>query len=179
KTFCAINLGITLAQSRNKVLVLDTDLRKSNLNKYYKSKNNAGLSTYLIGKSGLNDIIINTGINDFYVITSGPFPPNPDELLSLPKMDQLIQDLKNRFDYIIIDSPPIGIVSDYLELIKYTKTTFYIVRQNYTPKDSIEKVEDLVNVSNIKSIKFILNGVKMNSEYGNIHGMNKNKTYYS
>ncbi len=178
KTFSAVNLGINIAQSRKKVILLDTDLRKSNLNQFYKSKNNVGLSTYLIGKSELEDITINTGINNFSVITSGPFPPNPDELLSLPKMERLILDLKSKYDYVLIDSPPLGIVSDYLEILKFTNSTIYIVRQNYTQKESIEKVNELTNISNSNNIYFILNGVEMNGMYGNIHSKSKNKNYY-
>lgn len=173
KTFCSVNLGVVIAQSGKKVLVLDADLRNSNMPKYFKTNNAHGLSSYLIGNSSMENIINKTPVKYLDLIQSGPNPPNPLDLLSLPKFENLMSELKGFYDYIIIDAPPIGLVADYLLLSKYTEVNIYVSRSNFTKKTYFEKINELYENKKITNLSLILNDVKPTSIYGGL-----GKAYY-
>ncbi|MES2267294.1 MAG: polysaccharide biosynthesis tyrosine autokinase [Bacteroidota bacterium] len=128
KSFVAVNLSSTLSLIDKKVVLIGADLRRSKLHKTFKVPNDAGLSTYLSRQSSLEDIIIKTPQENLDLITSGPVPPNPSELLHSARMDELIKDLKTRYDIIMIDTAPIGLVSDAIPLIRASDINIFVIR---------------------------------------------------
>lgn len=180
KSFLAVNLAAIIAMDSKKVLLIGLDLRKPTLHNFFKMNNNSGISTYLSGNEIIESIIINTEIKNLDIILSGPIPPNPAELLGLEKMEQLISGLQKKYDYIIVDTAPVGIVSDALIVSKYIHSFLYIIRQNYSHKNSLKIVGELKSNPNIKQLNLILNDAKFGkttSKYG--YGYEYGNEYYS
>lgn len=176
KTFIALNLGITLALSNKKVIIIGLDLRKPKLGLYLNSTNPKGVSNYLIQQSSLDEIIQHFPDNpNLAFITSGPAPPNPGELLLTEQMFQLIESLKERYDYILIDTPPIGLVSDALILGKYVDTSLLVIRHKTTYKNMVRNLEDMYSKNELQRPHIIYNGVK---EAKNYYGYGHNQDYY-
>jgi capsular exopolysaccharide synthesis family protein len=161
KTFCSSNLALSMAQSGRKTILVDADMRRPQVDKAFRLKNNKGLSNYLIGTCSLDEIINATDTKSLDVITSGPIPPNPLDLVGLPKMEQLINSLKQIYDMVIIDAPPIGPVSEYLILMKYTATNICVVRSNYTNRNHLDKINKLYDERKIKNLSVLLNDARM------------------
>ncbi|MES2062143.1 MAG: polysaccharide biosynthesis tyrosine autokinase [Bacteroidota bacterium] len=128
KSFVAVNLSSTLSLIDKKVVLIGADLRRSKLHKTFKVPNDIGLSTYLSRQSELDDIILKTGQENLDLIISGPVPPNPSELLHSERMDALIKELKLRYDVIMIDTAPIGLVSDAIPLIRVSDINIFVIR---------------------------------------------------
>ena len=118
-----------------------------------------------------SDIIKKTGVNDnLFIISSGPIPPNPAELLIHERTQKLFNELKEQFDYIVIDSPPIGIVTDAQLLSIYSDLTLYIVRQKYTFKEQLGLAEALYQEKKMKNIGIVVNDIEPQKGYGNGYG---------
>ncbi len=166
KTFCAVNLATILAMSDKKVLLASLDLRKPKLHRYFSLPNSMGITNYLIHQASLNEIILNTNVKNLYLLPSGSVPPNPAELLESEKMKETISILKERFDYIILDSPPIAIVADAIILSEYADATLYIARYNYSTKDVIELADELAERQQLKRVFVLINDVKVPGYYG-------------
>ena len=167
KTFSSINLSCAFAISDKKTLLIGADLRKPKIYKDFNLTNENGLTSYLIGKAQLSEVIKETAINNLYVITSGPVPPNPSELLGGLKMKELLIELRKQFDCIIIDTPPIGIVTDALFLMRISDVNLYVVRHNYTSRKVLNDLNGLVKTTGIKNVCLILNDVSYKrSKYG-------------
>jgi tyrosine-protein kinase Etk/Wzc len=159
KTFTAMNLASAYSLMGKKTVLVGFDLRKPKIFDDFGISNDMGVSTWLIGKDKLDDIIKATDHENLSVIPAGPVPPNPSELTSSSKTDELFNLLKERFDYIIIDSPPIGSVSDTFHLATMADTSIIIVRQNKTIKYLLEgTVKDMIT-SDIKSITLVVNDI--------------------
>lgn len=167
KSFCCSNLGAAMAQAGRKTLVIDADMRRPRIASIFGLNNEKGLSNYLIGSCSLEQVTHETSTKDLHVITSGPVPPNPLDLLGLARMDELISDLKQRYDSIIIDSPPIGAVSEYIILMKYTNATICVVRSNYTNRYHLEKINRLYEEKKLTNVSILLNDARpaMNGYY--------------
>ena len=171
KTFCSINLAAAMAQAGRKTVIIDADLRRPKVAATFRIKNDKGLSSYLIGTHSIKDIITPTTIKGLDVITSGPIPPNPIDLIALPRMEELINALKQSYNTIIIDSSPIGYVSEYIILMKYTNANIYIVRSNYTNKLHLEKINKLYEEKKIKNLSILLNDAKTSlNGYNYVYG---------
>ncbi|MCX7987715.1 MAG: polysaccharide biosynthesis tyrosine autokinase [Bacteroidales bacterium] len=166
KTFCAVNLSTILAMSGKKTLLASFDLRKPKLHRYFDLPNTTGISNFLINQVSLDEIILATNINHLFLLPTGPVPPNPAELLETEKMRELIDLVKERFDYIIIDSPPIAIVADAVILSEYADATLYIARYNYSTKDVVELADELAERSQLKRVFLLINDVKVPGYYG-------------
>ncbi|WP_452599333.1 polysaccharide biosynthesis tyrosine autokinase, partial [Pontimicrobium sp. MEBiC01747] len=134
KTFCSINIATVFALSGKKTVLVGLDLRKPKIFGDFDIKNDVGAVNYLIGQKTLDEVTQETKVNNLDVITSGPIPPNPSELLIGETMDKLITELREKYDYIVLDTPPVGLVSDALELLDYVDASLYVVRQDYTKK---------------------------------------------
>ncbi len=166
KTFIAINLGITLALSNKKVVILGLDLRKPKMGKYLGDIPDKGITNYLIGQSPISEIIQTYKENpNLSYITSGPVPPNPAELILSDQMEQMLKELAEEFDYILIDTPPIGLVSDALLLRKYVDNILVIVRQKYTRKVMLKNLEHMYSNNELERANIIFNGVKNGGSY--------------
>jgi capsular exopolysaccharide synthesis family protein len=161
KTFCSSNLAVSMAHSGRRTILIDADMRRPRVHSAFKLKNDRGLSNYLIGTCSTDEITNVTVTKGLDVITSGPIPPNPLDLVALPKMDQLIESLKQKYDIIIIDSPPIGPVSEYIILMKYTNANICVVRSNYTNRNHLEKINKLYDDKKIKNLSVLLNDARV------------------
>ncbi|NJK85305.1 MAG: CpsD/CapB family tyrosine-protein kinase [Bacteroidales bacterium] len=150
KSFNSMNIGYSLAINGYRTLLISFDLRKPRIHEPLKIANNEGVSSFLIGKANLEDIILPIGDNiDF--IPSGTPPPNPSELINSGKTAELFKFAKQNYDYIIIDTPPIGLVSDAYELMKYSDFNVYVTRNNFTPrKDFLNNLKELIKKNNVK-----------------------------
>lgn len=160
KTFCAVNLAIAMASAGKKTLIIDADMRRSTLSNYFDLTNDWGLSTYLIEQSTLADTIQKTDIKNIDIIPAGPIPPNPLTLIGKSRMSELMHTLKDIYDIIIIDSPPIGFVSEYLILMKYTDANLYVVRSDHTSRHHLTTINKLYQDKKIDNISILLNDVK-------------------
>ncbi|HEY8919690.1 MAG TPA: polysaccharide biosynthesis tyrosine autokinase, partial [Chitinophaga sp.] len=144
KSFVATNLAAVLALSGKSVVLMEMDLRKPKISQMLGLPNQLGFSTYAIGKVSLDELIKPSGIHDnFWLIPSGPIPPNPVELLLLERTEQLFAELKEQFDYVIIDTAPIGLVTDAQILGRFADATLYLVRQGYTFKQQVQLIKEL------------------------------------
>lgn len=160
KSFVSLNLGASLATTGKKVVILELDLRKPKLNVALGINNEIGISNYLIDQNSYDQIIKPIPQQENYsIITSGPNPPNPAELLLNGRLDVLIAQLKKDFDYIILDAPPVGLVTDAQILSKWANATFYVVRYNYTLKSQIPIIDDLKQKNLFNKMSIIFNAV--------------------
>jgi len=169
KSFSSINLATSMALSGAKTIVVGLDLRKPKLAEYFNLSNDCGASSVLAGISALDEAIFKTQIDSMNVLVGGPIPPNPAELLMSPKLKEMLDDLADRYDHIILDTPPIGLVTDSLIISEHSFTTIYMVRQNVTNIHSLKYVNELYNTGKIKSMSIILNDVKA-SRFGYGYG---------
>lgn len=170
KTFCAINLASVFALSGKKTLLVGLDLRKPKIYGDFNLDNSMGVANYLVNEESLEAVIQNTHLANLDIIPSGPIPSNPAELLISEKLDELIHGLKQRYDYIIFDSPPLGLVSDALELMKHTDVMFYIVRFNYTHRNMLNFVNEKYKTGEVKNISIVLNDYVEKSGRGYSYG---------
>ncbi|CAG4999603.1 Tyrosine-protein kinase wzc [Dyadobacter sp. CECT 9275] len=178
KSFITVNMAAAFALLDKRVIIVGLDLRKPTIHQYLDADNKEGLSNYLIGQAKEKDIIKATAVENLFIIPSGPVPPNPSELISNNKIEQLIASLRQNFDYIIMDTPPLALVTDTTLLAPLADAAFYIVRHEKTPKIYLKTIADLKTQKLFKSINIIFNAVdyKNSTEYG--YGYNKNG-YYS
>ena len=172
KTFSAINLASVLSLSEKKTLLLGADLRKPRIYCDFGILKFPGLTNYLIGNNSLDEVIQKSGQNDFlHIITAGHTPPNPSELIESEKMGELLKILRSQYDYIIIDTPPIGIVPDGIHIIKNADISVFIVRQRYSDKSSLEFLNEFATKVGAKNICIEINDVKMShGGYGYDYG---------
>lgn len=170
KTFCSINIATVFALSEKKTVIVGLDLRKPKLADEFNLSNEIGVVNYLIKQKSLHEIVNKTQIPYLDVILSGPIPPNPSELIIGEAMADLIAELKKEYDYIILDTPPVGLVSDSLELVQYADVTLYIVRQNVTKKEMIPLLNNRVRRGEMANVSIILNGFENKAKYGSAYG---------
>jgi tyrosine-protein kinase Etk/Wzc len=174
KTFLAINLAGALAITGKKVIIIDVDMRRPTVHKYFDLSNTIGMSTVLSGQTTAEECIQDIGKYDIKFITAGPIPPNPAELLNDDNFEQLILKLKKEFDYVIIDNPPIGLVSDALKSLQLADYPIYLLRANYSKRNFLSLPEKILQVYNIKNISIVLNGY--DNTISNV-GMEKDLVY--
>lgn len=166
KSFIASNLGMLYAYSGKRVLLMELDLRKPKLSSMLGLNNNTGFSNYAISNRPHYEFIKPVPENDnLFLMSSGPIPPNPAELLLSEKMAVLFSQLDKEFDIIIIDSPPIGAVTDAQILSKYADINLYVVRQHYSFKHNLEIVNDLMEYKRIPHLYLVVNDVKKGTSY--------------
>lgn len=170
KTFCSINIATVFALSEKKTVIVGLDLRKPKLFEEFNLNNDKGVVNYLINESSVEEITNATEIPFLDVILSGPIPPNPAELIISERLGDLMRELKQKYDYIILDTPPVGLVSDALELDQYCDVTLYIVRQNFSKKDMITLLNNRVKRGELKNTSIVLNGFENKAKYGTGYG---------
>ncbi|ACT91336.1 GumC family protein [Dyadobacter fermentans] len=171
KSFVSINLAASLAYSDKRVLLIGLDLRKPTLHERLGVPNRFGASNSLIGQGNYEDFIQSTGVHPkFDVLTSGPIPPNPSELLSNGKLPVLLEELRHKYDYILIDSPPYGLVTDSALIAEHVDATLYLVRFNYTIHDHLKRIGDLQRARRFNNLSVIFNGVNYGAGYGYGYG---------
>lgn len=174
KSTVLVNLGITIAQSGKRVIIVDCDLRKPSIHKKLGLPNSEGLTNMLIQDKKIEECIIPTKINNLYSLTSGPTPPNPAELLGSKKMKSIIGELHQVFDMVLIDAPPVIAVTDAQILATLAEGTLLVTSYGETEKFGVVKAKELLDKVGAKILGVVMNKVPEHSEsyyYG--------KYYYS
>ncbi|MCC6383776.1 MAG: polysaccharide biosynthesis tyrosine autokinase [Bacteroidia bacterium] len=177
KSFVSINLASVFALQGNKVVLVGLDLRKPKLIQDFNLDNNTGITKYLIGQVSVDEIIRSTGIENLDIVSSGPIPPNPSELISTPEMDSLFEELRQRYDLIIVDTPPLGIVSDAFILMKYSDINLYIVRENFSRLEYIRSLEEMNREGKFSNMSILINDADFNKRYGYGYGYGYGHNY--
>ena len=177
KTFCSLNIATVFALSEKKTIIVGLDLRKPRIFDDFNIQNDLGAVNYLIGQNKLDEVIQQTHIPYLDVITSGPIPPNPSELIMGVSMREMIEELKQKYDYIILDTPPVGLVSDALELVQYCDVTLYIVRQNFTKKEMLTLLNNRNKRGELNNVSIIFNGYENKAKYGVGYGYGYGYSY--
>lgn len=163
KSFVSINLAMSLALLDKKVLFIELDIRKPKLAKELGLDNKQGMTLYLSGYMDRNELIKPSGLHpNLFVITAGSIPPNPNELLAKPALDELISDLKIEYDFIIIDTAPVGMVSDAFLLNRIADVNLFVIRSGVTPKKYVEDADRYFEDNKLKKMYFTLNSVNLN-----------------
>lgn len=172
KSFTAINLAMSFAMTGKKVILLGLDIRKPMLGEYMHISKSNGITMYISDPTHtLEDVIIPSGIHkSLDVIPAGPVPPNPAELLMHNRLDDLIEMLRERYDYIIVDSAPVGVVSDTYLLNRFADSSVYVSRQHYTPKAVTELINEIHETHKLNNMGLVLNGVDEATGYGYGYG---------
>jgi capsular exopolysaccharide family len=167
KSFISTNIGAVMALAGKRTVVLEFDIRKPKLFSGLGLPKKVGITNFLVGDTTLEELPVQVpGYNNFFVIACGPVPPNPSELLLDEKISDLFAWLKQHYDVIVIDTAPIGMVSDAMTLGKYSDATLYIVRQEYTFKKQIGLIDELYQEKRLPKISIVLNDVKLKPGYG-------------
>lgn len=184
KTFIAANLAMTYALMGKKVVVVGFDLRRPMLAHSFGFSNQQGVTTFLSGQEHDLDKLIKQSREtpNLYVLSAGPVPPNPNELMMSSNMGRLMSQLRDEFDYVILDTAPIGVISDTLLITRYSDLQLYVTRANYSTKSSLKVLHDAVKSGKFSSVYIVLNGVNMASNsymyrrYGE-YGRYKTRSY--
>ena len=170
KTFVCMNMATVFALGGKKTIVIGMDLRKPKLYIDFDLTNETGLVNYLIKEATLEDVIHKTVVPNLDIIPSGPVPPNPSELLIGKRTRNLLQRLQKEYDYILIDTPPVGIVSDAIELIKHADSALYVIRQNFSQKGMLKMINEKFEKGEVSNLSIVLNDFNVKSKYGYEYG---------
>ena len=166
KTTTAVNLAYTLAETGKKVLLIEGDMRLPVLAKRLRVMKTPGLSDLLAGHSNGNDVLQNSGLlNNLKVITAGTVPPNPAELLDSNPMQVTLQTMRDYFDVVIVDLPPVTAVSDALTVSKYLDGMIVVVRQNYCDKKSLAETVRQLRFSQAKILGFVVSDSDLQNKH--------------
>lgn len=161
KTFVSINMGISLSLLNRRVLIVGLDLRIPRLKEYMKLQGEEGMTAYLAGyETDLEKLIVPSGItNNLWVLPAGLVPPNPAELLSRRSLESAFDQLRERFDYIVIDTPPVSQVTDTLVINRISDATLYVCRANYSSKGNLRFANDLMKLNRLNRMTLVVNDV--------------------
>lgn len=188
KSFTALNLAAILAMNSKKVLVIGADMRKPKLHNVFNLSNEHGLSTYLIGYDTIDEAILPTPVKNLSLMPSGPIPPNPAEILGKQEMKTLIEKIRERFDYIIIDNAPVSLVTDGIILSQLSDLNVFILRYGVSHKHQLEMINQYATKKIITHLAIVVNDIKSNafgysfSKYARYEINSKNSyqaSYYS
>ncbi|MBX2900997.1 MAG: polysaccharide biosynthesis tyrosine autokinase [Cyclobacteriaceae bacterium] len=166
KSFLAMNLGGVLALSRKRVILLDLDMRKPKSEKYPADNSaNQGMSTILVKRTSWQDCVVKTSLENFDFLPSGPHPPNPSELLLNGEFADLLEELRVAYDYIVIDTPPVGLVTDGVMAMKRSDLSIYVFRANYSRKDFLHNLQRVVTLNKLSRVSTVLNAIPVSGKY--------------
>ncbi len=164
KTTVSTNLGGVFSLIGKKTLLVNLDMRKPTLHKICKVDNSVGISNVLANEKTIDEVIKKTNYPNFDIITSGPIPPNPGELIQSKKMDEVIEELRGKYDIIIFDTPPVGLVVDAMHLLEKSDANIYLFRAGYSKKDFVKTLNDLKE-KGFKHLSVVINDIS--KKYGN------------
>lgn len=167
KSTVVANLAVNFAKIDKKVLLIDGDLRSPTTNRLFDLANTNGIVDILLGKKNLNDCIKKTKQENLYILTGGVIPPNPSEVLASQKMSEFIKSIRSEYDYIFIDAPPVGIVSDAAIISSYSDGVIFVVGSNEVDKNLAKLAKERLDSVNANILGVILNKFKadINNEY--------------
>lgn len=179
KSTTAVNLSYVLAESGKKVLLIDGDLRIPSVAKKMRIKSTPGLTDLLRGDKTLNLSDLKTKqLENWYIMPSGVLPPNPSELLGSKRMESALQNLSGHFDYIVVDLPPVNIVSDGLAISKYIDGMIVVIREDYTEKKELEACFRQLRLSNVNVLGCVMNETKDGKSYYSKYRYKRYYRYY-
>lgn len=161
KSFISLNLASSIASVGYKTLLIDSDLRRPVLHRKLNMDNSTGLSNYMAKNATADDILFKTPVKNLHFIPAGPGIPNPTELMEAGVLDNLINSLKDQFEYIIIDTTPIGIVADAMLMMKYASNSLLVIRNNYTRKDILQGVVASLKVNKLSNYDIVFNDLDL------------------
>lgn len=164
KSTVSSNLAVVLAESGHKTVIIDCDQRRSRLHRVFQISNNKGLSNLLAGQCNEDEIINKTTIENLYVITSGTRPPNPSELLASKKMHSFLEKLKEEYQFIILDTPPVLMVTDAQVLAGYSDGVVLVVCADQVDREAAIKSKELLLKVNARILGVVLNKVKVSKK---------------
>ncbi|MBN9379420.1 MAG: polysaccharide biosynthesis tyrosine autokinase [Chitinophagaceae bacterium] len=173
KSFISTNMGAVMALTGKKTVIMEFDIRKPKIISGLDLKRKAGITNYIIGMSNFEDLVVKVNeVDNLFVIPCGPIPPNPSELLLDGKLEQLMEEVNKHFDVVIMDTAPIGLVSDAVNLGRFADCTLYIVRQGYTFRKQLVNIDELHRQKKLPGLGLLLNDVKPTGGYygGNYGG---------
>jgi capsular exopolysaccharide synthesis family protein len=172
KSFIAFNLSAAISAVGHKTLIIDCDLRKPTLHKKFNKANNTiGLSNYMNNEATKEEIIYRSDIKNLYYVPAGPVLPNSSELIEAGKLDDFVNYVKPRFEYIIIDTTPTGLISDSVALMKYLSYLLLVCRNNHTNKNLFFDVLNQFKANSIKNFDIVYNDLDVKtSTYGKYNG---------
>ena len=175
KSFISINLAASLALQNKRVLLIGMDIRNPQLAKYLTLAPHTGVTQYLANPSiAIDDLIMREPLMpNLDIITAGPIPPNPGELLTGDAVDRLFVELRKRYDYIIVDTAPVGMVSDTFNLARISDATIYVCRANYTTLRDIQFINSIYNEKRLRKMSLVVNGTAAHKGYGYGYGSDK------
>ena len=182
KSTTVVNLGVAISQNNTRVLIVDCDLRKARTHRFFEIKNDNGVSNVLCNMCVIDDAIDHTEYENLDIMTAGTLPPNPGELLASEAMAEMIHTLEERYDYILIDTPPINVVADALSLTKLVDGVVLIVRQGQTTHPNVKDALSSLEFAGAKMLGVVLNGSYDtsgfgSSKYGNRYGNRYGNAY--
>ncbi len=166
KTFISLNLAAILAMVGKKTLLVGVDLRKPKLDKILGMGTESGLSTYLIGETTFADLVQKTDVENLFFVPTGPTPPNPAELLETEKMNEFMKRMREEYDFIVLDTPPIGIVSDAMLLGSYADMNIFVIRQRFSFKSTLELIQNIFKKKGLKNLTIAVNDINISGYYG-------------
>ncbi|EOI00171.1 capsular exopolysaccharide family protein [Enterococcus haemoperoxidus ATCC BAA-382] len=171
KSTTSANLAVVFANSGKRVLLVDADMRKPTVAKTFSLDNTRGLSTLLGSREiALHQVVQSSGVDNLFLMTSGPKPPNPSELLDSRRMGELLQELKQQYDLIIFDMPPVVAVTDAQIVSSKSDGTIIVVRENVSKRDSLLKAKNLLEMVDANILGVVYNGSKNISDQGYYYG---------
>ena len=170
KTFLSVNVALALAAFDKKTIIVGLDLRSPGLSYDFYPDNRVGVSTYLTGQTSIENTIQKTETVFLDVITAGPIPPNPSELLGGKRMKDLIAYLKTNYEYVIIDTPPINLTTDALQIISDVDAVLYVVRYGYTQQRFLESLKNLHHQKQLPNPGIIFNDINLSRYQGYGYG---------
>ena len=162
KTFVSVNLASTFAKAGKRVILLDFDMHKPKIHKVFKRQNLSGISSYLVNQKDWRESVIHSEIQNLDIILAGPVPPNASELVLSSKVDDLIADLKDNYDFIIIDTPPLALISDSLVLMNKVQLGLFVMNTQKATKQGVRFLEDTLEQNEISHVTLLLNNIKQN-----------------
>jgi capsular exopolysaccharide synthesis family protein len=178
KSFMTINLASTLSLIDKRVVIIAADLRKSKMHKAFEVDNDKGLSTYLANQHQIEDVLLQTHIESLDFIPSGPNPPNPSELIHSERMKVLIDYLAERYDYVLVDTAPVGLVSDSVPLIRQSDINIFVIRSGISRVGASTIPAKLSREFNLNNMVIILNAFSNDSLYSRYYSTNYANSYY-
>lgn len=166
KTFVALNLAGIIAMSGKKTIVIDLDLRKPKIHLGFNVSNDKGMSGLIINQYPISECVQKSSIETLDFITAGPIPPNPSELIISDSFREKLEELKLIYDVIIIDNPPVGLVSDGIKNLTDADIPIYVFKSHYSKRTFIKKINDLFEMQQLKSLNVVLNGIRSSRKGG-------------
>jgi capsular exopolysaccharide synthesis family protein len=169
KTFCSVNLSAILAKAGKRVLLLELDLHKPKVGAGLGMSSTSGLSNILIGKAQWRDCVLHTQFEHFDALLAGPTPPNASELILSKHLENLFREASLEYDYVMVDTPPVGLITDALLMMRYVDATLFVLNTRFSNKDHVNNALEALAGNPARNTGFILNGVRMK----------KSKYYYN